>query len=521
LYTLTNEQREVVAALQHRERLKVYALAGTGKTATLKAIAELHPDLKMLYLAFNKAIADEARGKFPPNVEVRTVHSLAYVHLGRFYRDRLSRLDYFEIAGALGMPVKAVFEYIHHFQAFLNSGCALDRGEIAVLVSRQGARGHLDRIADFILRLFNALKDGRLQVDHSFYLKDFQLNFNSFGVAGAYDVVLLDEGQDVNPVILSIFEQFHARKIMVGDRHQKIYGFRGAVNAIEEFKADETLYLTRTFRFHGRDQVQAVNDLLYHLKCENNLLLPHASDRKEGRPTGCVITRSNGKLIEILLENPDLKTVRHPKQYFERFFNVFDRKVRVADDDAVQTTFGSYLGSLEDMAETVGDLDLLTSVKLIKRYGGSLGIFKHLYSKALKNYENGHSMYLGTAHSTKGLEFDTVRLTDDFQSPRDILERLLQEQPELCRRGNGSQERRGDGSQETMVIRRSELRRVFAELRDDLLREEINLLYVALTRAKQEIEIPKKYLIGEEYVVDAPENCKSGRTGAAGAKQLF
>lgn len=520
MYILTNEQREVVAALQHRERLKVYALAGTGKTATLKAIAELHPDLKMLYLAFNKAIADEAKSKFPPNVEVRTVHSLAYAHLGRFYRDRLSRLDYFEIAGALGMPVKAVFEYIHHFQAFLNSGCPLDRGEIAAFLGRQGA-GAPDSLADFIIRLFHALREGCLQVDHAFYLKDFQLNFQSFGLAGAYDVVLLDEGQDVNPVILSIFEQFQARKIMVGDRHQKIYGFRGAVNAIEEFKANETLYLTKTFRFHGQEQVQAVNDLLFHLKCEDNLLRPVDTGLTGNRPTGCVITRSNGKLIEILLENPDLKTVRHPKQYFERFFNVFDRKVRVADDDAVQTTFGSYLGSLEDMAETVGDLDLLTSIKLIKRYGGSLGIFKHLYSKALKNYENGHSMYLGTAHSTKGLEFDTVRLADDFQSPRDILERLLQEQPELCRRGNGSQERRGNGSQETVVIRRSELRRVFAALRDNLLREEINLLYVALTRAKQEIEIPKKYLIGEEYVVDAPENCKSGRTGAAGAKQLF
>ena len=231
---------DVVDALDRRERIKVYALAGTGKTTTLKAIAELHPDQKMLYMAFNKAIADEAKGKFPPNVEVRTVHSLAYAHLGRFYRDRLSRLDYFEIAEALGMPVKAVFEQIHHFQAFLNSDCPLDRSELRALVGRRLVMRTRTRLADFILQLFHTLKHGRLQVDHSFYLKDFQLNFKSFGLAGAYDVVLLDEGQDVNPVILSIFEQFQARKIMVGDKHQKIYGFRGAINAIEEFKADET-----------------------------------------------------------------------------------------------------------------------------------------------------------------------------------------------------------------------------------------------------------------------------------------
>ena len=138
MQNLTNEQRDVVAALDCRERIEVYALAGTGKTSTLKAIAELHPDRKMLYLAFNRAIADEARGKFPPNVEVRTVHSLAYTHLGRFYRDRLSRLDCFEIAGALGVAVKAAFEQIHCFQAFLNSGCSLDPGGYRRVYSSAG-----------------------------------------------------------------------------------------------------------------------------------------------------------------------------------------------------------------------------------------------------------------------------------------------------------------------------------------------------------------------------------------------
>ena len=516
MQNLTNEQQDVVAALGCRERLKVYALAGTGKTTTLKAIAALNPHQKMLYLAFNKAIADEAKGKFPPNVEVRTVHSLAYAHLGRLYRDRLSRLDYFEIAEALGMPVKAVFEKIHYFQAFLNSGCPLDRGDIAALLGRQGAMG-ADSLADFIIRLFQALKNGSLQVDHSFYLKDFQLNFKSFGLSGAYDVVLLDEGQDVNPVILSIFEQFQARKIMVGDKHQKIYGFRGAINAIEEFTADETLYLTRTFRFNGQEQVQAVNELLFHLKCEDNLMRPVATSRNGGKSTGCVITRSNAKLIETLLENPSLKTVRHPGQYFERFFNVFARKIRVPDTESGQMTFGNYLRGLKDMAETVGDLDLSSSIKLIKRNGCDLGMFKYLYGKAMNNFKNGGSTYLGTAHSTKGLEFDLVRLTDDFKTPRDILEQLLEDHPELYRRrGNGYQD-----YQDKVLIRRADLRNVFARLDDELIKEEINLLYVALTRAKKEIEIPRKYLISAEYVVDVKESSKSRSMVAASREPLF
>jgi len=69
---LTHEQQEVVAALDRRERLKVYALAGTGKTSTLKAIAEQHPEQRMLYLAFNRAIADEApAANYPPDSRIR------------------------------------------------------------------------------------------------------------------------------------------------------------------------------------------------------------------------------------------------------------------------------------------------------------------------------------------------------------------------------------------------------------------------------------------------------------------
>lgn len=523
-HSLTDEQQAVIAALDRHERVKVYALAGTGKTTTLKAIAQAYPKKRMLYLAFNKAIADEARNKFPPNVEVRTVHSLAFSRLGKFYRHRLSRLDYFEIAQALGMPVKSVFERIGHFQNFLNSDCPLDRSAIAArfaiqdcdvflsktnlkrsfstesaasypvtcLSSYQERRKVSKEIADFIMRLYYAMKTGNLQVDHSFYLKDFQLNFASCGLARAYDAVLLDEGQDVNPVILSIFEQFQARKIMVGDRHQKIYGFRGAINAIEDFAADETLYLTRTFRFHGRDQVNAVNDLLYHLKCENNLLRPMRTDLAGKSWTSCTITRSNARLIEMLLGNPGLKTVRHPSQYFEPFFRIFDQKIRVSDSSL---SFPDYLDCLEGMAEKAQDLEISTCVKLIKRYDCNREVFRRLYEKTLRNYQNGGDSYLGTAHSTKGLEFDQVVMADDFRCPRDILEQFLKDQPELSRQF-------WDPDADCLVIPCDKLRQVFARLFDNLLKEEINLLYVAMTRAKGLIDIPSRYRIAGKYWID-------------------
>lgn len=493
---LTYEQRAVVDALRRSNRIKVFALAGTGKTTTLRAIAKKFPHLKMLYLAFNRAIAEKAKGKFPPNVEVKTVHSLAHGHTGKPYGNRLSQLDYFEIADALWLPVEYVFANIKHFRAFLNSSCPLDRSKITDLI-RPICSTDPAQVADFILELFNTLKtSSSMHIDHAFYLKDFQLNFQSFGLEEAYDAVLLDEGQDVNPVILSIFEQFKSRKVMVGDRHQKIYGFNGAINALEEFHADETLFLTHTFRFRGRDQVMTVNDLLFHLKCENNLIEPVGVDQNGDHHMSCVITRTNGKLLETLLENPGLKTVRHPKEHFSRIFDLYARKIKVLDTGV--RTFSAYLGALEEMGEIVGDHDLLTCVNLVRRYRDR-DIFRSLYERAQKNYGNGGREYLGTAHSTKGLEFEEVRLTDDFQDPGEILKKLLAKNSAMCQRlGNGN------GGINSVFIPRSKLREVFAQLNDDLLTEEINLLYVALTRAKKNVVFSPKYHIRDSYSVEVP-----------------
>lgn len=72
----TEEQQAILDATGRV--LLVNARAGTGKTATLRMIASAHPDRKILYLVFNRKAREEAEEKFPGNVRVRTVHSLAF-----------------------------------------------------------------------------------------------------------------------------------------------------------------------------------------------------------------------------------------------------------------------------------------------------------------------------------------------------------------------------------------------------------------------------------------------------------
>ena len=68
--------------------MKVKAGAGTGKTTTLQGLAARHPRDRVLYLAFNKAIKEEAQARFPSNVRAMTAHGLAFSKIGRYYADQ-------------------------------------------------------------------------------------------------------------------------------------------------------------------------------------------------------------------------------------------------------------------------------------------------------------------------------------------------------------------------------------------------------------------------------------------------
>lgn len=66
------------------------ALAGSGKTTTLLRFTEKNPKLNFLLVVYNRAVADDAKMKFPTNVTCKTVHELASHHLIRKNRGRFS-----------------------------------------------------------------------------------------------------------------------------------------------------------------------------------------------------------------------------------------------------------------------------------------------------------------------------------------------------------------------------------------------------------------------------------------------
>ena len=86
----TLEQEEIFEAFRTHRVLKVNAVAGSGKSSTLRMLAERN-NKPSLYVSFNKAIAEEASQKFPSHVECKTTHKIAYERYGRALAHKMKR----------------------------------------------------------------------------------------------------------------------------------------------------------------------------------------------------------------------------------------------------------------------------------------------------------------------------------------------------------------------------------------------------------------------------------------------
>ncbi|WP_309487876.1 UvrD-helicase domain-containing protein, partial [Escherichia coli] len=243
----TAEQQAVIN--WQGQRLVVRAFAGTGKTATLVAYAQARPERRMLYIAFNRSVREEAQARFPVNVCCRTAHQLAWPEFGRHYSHRLvPSLGITDIAGALSLrqwPLAAAVR--ETLQAFMNSAdTTLSEVHVRARPPLRAAE-----VLPLAVRLWQRMCDRSddFPVVHDLYLKLYQLSQPD--LSAKYDEILFDEAQDASPVISDLVLRHRGTLVMVGDPHQQIYRFRGAVDALNtpSLATADRLWLTGSFRF--------------------------------------------------------------------------------------------------------------------------------------------------------------------------------------------------------------------------------------------------------------------------------
>lgn len=287
--TPTVEQQNIIKAYSETKLMKITAAAGAAKTTTLTMLAESNDDFG-LYLAFNKAMAEEAANKFPSHVVCRTTHSMAYAVFGRGLRNKLQRPrgGYVNVAGTnaevlryyniklpynvnrnlFGLGIKMT---VARFESSSDSKLTEKHVPNSVIESleekaKQKFLEEIDGSNVKKLMLDNAVKLWKDRCDtcspvlatHDTYLKLYQLSKPKLD----YDVIYLDEAQDTSDCVLDIVLNQDCKVVIVGDSRQAIYEWRGAVNAMNKVQG-KTMTLSQSFRY-GPIIGQASEAILEH-----------------------------------------------------------------------------------------------------------------------------------------------------------------------------------------------------------------------------------------------------------------
>lgn len=428
----TPEQQACINAFQTGKNMVIEAGAGTGKTSTLKLMAE-STDKTGIYIAYNKAIQLDAAASFPSNVQCKTAHSLAYRTHAVPFKHRLNgpRVTLRDTARILGItqpvqlddetslsPLDIARIAMDTVGRFCNSADdEITRSHVPFI---QGAEAHMDAIRGIAFPL--AVKawaditnvNGSLKFQHDHYLKMWALSKPKL----KGDFVLLDEAQDANPVIAGVVEaQTHMQRIMVGDRCQAIYGWRGAVDAMSEFNGDR-LILSQSFRFGPAIAEQAnywLNLLDAPLRLSGFDKIPSTVATVE--TPDAVLCRTNATAIEYAMtfqvQGKRVALVGGARAIKDMAEASIDLMAGRGTSHPELVAFKTWAEVVEYSNEAEGR-DLKVFVNLINNYGAEAVI-------AVANgtvSEDKADVIISTAHKAKGREWDTVKIAGDF-TPKD------------------------------------------------------------------------------------------------------
>lgn len=276
--------------------LVIDAVAGSGKTTTLIEGVGRAPEQTPLVCAFNKRIADELTGRLQHTLATaKTLHGLGYQLIRRHWKGMPvsqdnERAD--QLTGAVcapGTPTK-IMRLVSKLHIKAREMCPLDWDEdtLTALALQfdcdpdegwgQWDLGYVvHRAAEALVRAATEAPTRAVGIDYAdmvFLPLAWDLTSRE------YDLVVVDEAQDMTLAQLALAERVGSGRIcIVGDRHQAIYGFRGAdVDSLDRLKRSlgaTELPLTTTYRC-----AQAI-------VARAQRLVPHIQAR-DGAPVGQV-----------------------------------------------------------------------------------------------------------------------------------------------------------------------------------------------------------------------------------------
>lgn len=402
--SLTAEQERIVHATPRGNVVVVQAYAGTGKTTTLFHYAKKWTNQKILYLAYNKVLAEESKERFKdlPHVTVTTIHALAkrnFETMTNTVFHNVGNIGIKELAKEGLLPDQAR-RLLNDFERF----CASDQ-----LICTN------PEVLELVLH--------GSKTTHDAYLKRYQMLRPTLD----YDVIMLDEVQDCTDCILDLVLNQNATRLFVGDVYQKIYGFRHVDNPFQYIllKSPEArcYYLSVAFRF-GFDLMNFTN---LFLKKKYNEQRGFSKTRVQNtritcertlRPGMVVVCRYNITAIRLLFDLEHAvsmvgKTVQFSKeiQFAQDLWHLHQNQR--AQIVSPKVSCFETLNQLQEFHNSTQNTKWKNRLRLVAIYGADTAA---RWRDTQRRYSEDHTacVRVVTAHQSKGSEYDHVWIADDF-----------------------------------------------------------------------------------------------------------
>lgn len=476
-------------AKKSTDHIIVKAMAGTGKTSTMldflnlsfnpryktkfepteqqKLIfAEISRASKVCFCAFNKSIAEELKSKVPSGVETKTLHALGmgilrnnmkikvnadqtafYVKEIMAYKveDRLKRDDFSvmtKVQKVVGLLKGYLMEATEKNISYLVSQFGIDLGK-----SSEQIKIMLDKICDIAPKVLEKCDnvDGGLKYidfDDMIYLPA-KLGLTT----KMFDLLVVDEAQDLNPAQHQIVASCADRVVLIGDDRQAIYGFRGSdsdsINNCVRLLSGKVkeLKLTTTWRCpksHVEDVKNRVQGLDDFTAAENaiegeihDIMEPEMIDYLSGK--SLVMCRTNAPLCMLAFDLIRLKKpVRIQGREFGGQLVTLIKKLTTGDNqiDTLCAKLDDYENaeimrisaanqfSSESQIQTVQD-----KCSCIRALSEGMTSVESLIKTVESLFDDTHKqdqILLSSVHRAKGLEADDIFIIKPHLMPHSM-----------------------------------------------------------------------------------------------------
>jgi len=443
MITGTKQQEEIWNELENgTDDVIVNAGAGTGKTFTIVEGSKRTNGTNMAFLCFNKSIQTELAERLPDNVVAKTFHALGFAALrSAGIKTRVNNYKVKNIIDdILGKDFNAfpLVKLISLVKGSLIEGT--DQKSIFQLIDKYNINFESDREEEMAISAIPTIlevcrKDVSL-IDFDDMIWIPIVNQLPLPV---FDVLFVDEAQDFNEMQRELIFRCigNGRVVIVGDKNQAIYGFRGAdSNSISIFQNELTkrgrkikeFSLSLTWRC-PKSVVKEANRFVSEFDCkedakEGRVIVDSPFNPSEG---DMVLCRYNAPLVSAFydlimqgksayvlgrdmtkgLVNAVNKITKNGNMGSDEFLQLLDQDFHYNYNRLIKLEKTNQAHALEDKFECIRIF--ATKATTVT---GILAEIKRVFN----GNEKGEIM-LSTVHKAKGLEADNVYILATERMP--------------------------------------------------------------------------------------------------------